>query len=211
MRSRYYSSSVDHPCHHHYLSRHHYHDHLAVSRHWSSWNKLKLFRNLTEKLLRLRDTSTNQGDLSPISRWLGWFGDLILRLFNWFANVSLPPKLRWWIIIKYWKSSNISQLCRHQCVEADVEVGEPSLLQGGQPPGEGHAVCCHSNRLQTVGSHFHIIVRHIWQFFWITWESLEKTSSPEVQEERQVSPRWRRPLLSQEAPLLSTGSENWNS
>ena len=78
IRSRYYSSSVDHPCHHHYLSRHH----LAVSRHWSSWYKLKLFRNLTEKLLRLRDTSTNRGDLSPIWRWLGWFGDLILRLFN---------------------------------------------------------------------------------------------------------------------------------
>ena len=104
---------------------------------------------------------------------------------------------------------NVSGVNAHQCVEADVEVGEPSLLQGGQPPGEGHSVRCHPNRLQTVGSNFHINFRHMYGLIFLDYmRKSRKTSSPEVQEEPQVSPRWRLPLLSQEAPLLSTGSEN---
>ena len=38
----------------------------------------------------------------------------------------------------------------HQCVEADVEMGEPSLLESGQASSQSHPVGCHANRLQAI-------------------------------------------------------------
>ena len=38
----------------------------------------------------------------------------------------------------------------HQCVEADVEMGEASLLESWQASSQSHPVGCHPNRLKAI-------------------------------------------------------------
>ena len=67
---------------------------------------------------------------------------------------------------------NVSGVNAHQCVEADVEVGEPGLLEGRQAASQGHTVCCHANRLQTIFSHF-VEKSSILDFDLKSWQSCQ--------------------------------------
>ena len=86
------------------------------------------------------------------------------------TQTFLAPKARMRMLL--FQHVNVSGVNAHQCVEADVEVGEPGLLEGRQAASQGHTVCCHANRLQTIFSHF-VQKSSILDFDLKSWQSCQ--------------------------------------